>query len=51
MVIKRDIIQDSDQRQFQVRKGDLIILSSDGLYDVVEDHSIERICRNREENV
>lgn len=46
-----DIAQDSDQRKFHVRPGDLIILSSDGLYDVVEDEKIERIVRSREENV
>ncbi len=32
-------------------KGDLIILASDGMFDVVQDSLIEKVVNNRNENV
>jgi serine/threonine protein phosphatase PrpC len=34
-----------------VYKGDLIILASDGMFDVVQDSLIEKVVNNRNENV
>lgn len=47
----REIVQDSDQREFPVQKNDIIILSSDGLYDVVPDNVIESIVKSFDERV
>jgi serine/threonine protein phosphatase PrpC len=46
----REIIQDSDIREFEVKDKDLIILASDGMYDVVTDHAIENILKNFDQN-
>ena len=47
----REIADDSDIREFHVYKGDLIILASDGMFDVVQDNVIEKVVNNRNENV
>ena len=45
-ISNREIASDSDIREFQVRHKDIIVLSSDGMYDVVPDHVIEKIVNN-----
>jgi serine/threonine protein phosphatase PrpC len=47
----REILQDSDLKEFQVKKNDIIVLSSDGLYDVVTDSDIEKIVNSFDERV
>ena len=47
---KREIIQDSDVREFEVQDKDLIILASDGMFDVVPDHAIENILNHFDQN-
>ena len=49
--LTREIAGDSDIREFQVYKGDLVILASDGMFDVVTDSVIEKVVNNRNENV
>lgn len=48
---KREILRDSDVKEFQVNRGDLLVLSSDGLFDVVQDHVIERVVKSHDERV
>lgn len=48
-IICSEITQDSDIREFQVKKGDIIVLSSDGMFDVVQDQVIEKIVNNHNE--
>jgi serine/threonine protein phosphatase PrpC len=48
----REIIQDSDIREFQVQKDDLIVLSSDGMFDVVQDSAIiKAVNSNTDKNL
>ena len=47
----REISQDSDIRQFQVKNRDLILLSSDGMFDVVSDEVLLKIVNNHNEKV
>lgn len=35
-------------RQFRVKKDDIIILSSDGLFDVLKDSDIEKVVNNHD---
>ncbi len=44
--VSRDIGRDSDLREFRVKKGDIIVMSSDGLFDVLRDSDIERIVNS-----
>jgi serine/threonine protein phosphatase PrpC len=46
----REIAEDSDLREFPVQKGDIILLSSDGLFDVLQDQMIEKIVNSHNEN-
>ena len=34
-----------------MKKGDIIILASDGMYDVIEDRIIEKIVNSHDERV
>ena len=47
----REISQDSDIREFQVKNRDLILLSSDGMFDVVSDEVLLKIVNNHNEKV
>jgi len=47
-VREKDIAGDSDIKQFQVQHGDLIILASDGVFDVVTDNKIEQVVNKRD---
>ena len=51
LFFQREISMDSDIREFRVERGDIIILSSDGLFDVMSDQTIEKIVNNRSEKV
>lgn len=46
-IFPRDIANDSDLQTFPVKKSDLIILGSDGIYDVLSDTRIEDIVNKR----
>ena len=46
---RSEITQDSDIRYLQLKKGDIIVLSSDGMFDVVQDQVIEKIVNNHNE--
>lgn len=48
-VNEKEIAQDSDIREFQVKNRDLLILSSDGMFDVVRDSTIQKIVNNHNE--
>ena len=49
--IVREIAQDSDIREFPVKNRDLIILSSDGMFDVVQDNVIEKVVNHHNDKV
>ena len=44
-------MNDCDISEFQVEIGDIIILSSDGLYDVLPDHIIEETVARHDPKV
>ncbi|CAF1023739.1 unnamed protein product, partial [Brachionus calyciflorus] len=48
-VTEDEIRQDSDLGEFEAHKNDIIVLSSDGLYDVVSDNVIEQIVNSYDE--
>ena len=50
-ISNREIASDSDIREFPVKHKDIIVLSSDGMYDVVPDHVIEKIVNNHSDKV
>ena len=51
LICNREIASDSDIREFPVKHKDIIVLSSDGMYDVVPDHVIEKIVNNHNDKV
>jgi len=50
-LIFREILNGSSLETVKVQKGDLIILSSDGLWDVIEADQLEQIIKRNANNV
>jgi serine/threonine protein phosphatase PrpC len=46
-----DIGRDSDLKEFRVKKGDIIVMSSDGLFDVLTDQEVERVVNSHNPKV